>query len=62
MSEIIKCIGRRRLIVYRDKQNDQNIDLEILLRNKHLATLVLEPKEAQKLLSELNRVVAGANG
>jgi len=57
MSEIIQCVGRRRLIVSQDKQTPTSVDLEILLKNNHLATLILEEEEAQKLLRELNKVI-----
>lgn len=54
--EIIKAIGNRTIIVYKDKQEGR-VDLEILLRGKHLATLVMERGEAVRLFQELSKTL-----
>jgi len=54
--EIIKCIGNRTVVVSKNKDGGR-VDLEILLRGKHLATLVLERGEAVRLFQELSKVL-----
>lgn len=54
--EIIKCIGNRTVVVSKNK-DEGRVDLEILLRGKHLATLVLERGEAVRLFQELSKVL-----
>ena len=56
MAEIIKTTGNRVVMVYADKMKGY-IDLEILFRTRHLATLVFEAGEAKKLLGELQKVI-----
>lgn len=58
MAEIIKTTGNRVVMVYPDKAKGY-IDLEILFRQRHLATLVFEAGEAKKLLGELQKVIKG---
>jgi hypothetical protein len=59
MSEIVRCVGRRRIVVVRIGQTTV---LEIALgdppRWKHLAKLELEPAERDKLIEELMRARA----
>lgn len=50
----IKCIGNRKIEVFRD---GVNIAIKLTWRDKYLSTLLLEKEEALKLVGELNGLI-----